>query len=176
MLVALLAVACGSATPSDPSVATVSAGGPRAAGPLDGMLRAHNRARARHCAKPLVWSDALARHAQRWADQLRARGCAFEHSSGQSYGENLAFFAPVGSADAARVTQAWYAEKADYSYRQARFSMKTGHFTQLIWANTRSLGCGVARCGGGELWVCNYDPPGNVIGAFASNVKSERCR
>jgi pathogenesis-related protein 1 len=26
------------------------------------------------------------------------------------------------------------------------------------------VGCGVARSGRTEVWVCNYDPPGNYVG------------
>lgn len=39
-----------------------------------------------------------------------------------------------------------------------------GHYTQVVWRDSERLGCGVGDCtGGGEIWVCNYDPPGNVI-------------
>ena len=39
-----------------------------------------------------------------------------------------------------------------------------GHYTQVVWERSRRLGCGVATCGGSSVWVCNYDPPGNVLG------------
>ncbi|MBK8406669.1 MAG: hypothetical protein IPL19_01670 [Sandaracinaceae bacterium] len=51
-------------------------------------LAAHNRYRAQHCAPPLRWSPTIAAAAQRYADELAANGCAFEHSS-SGYGENL---------------------------------------------------------------------------------------
>jgi hypothetical protein len=48
------------------------------------------------------------------------------------------------------------------------------HFTQLIWRDTKQLGCGVANCGGLEYWVCRYAPPGNwngeKPGVLAANV------
>src|SRR5829696_1525520 len=56
---------------------------------LDRILDAHNRYRKKHCAPPVDWSDDLAETAQRWADKLAKRGCAFEHSD-SPYGENLA--------------------------------------------------------------------------------------
>jgi hypothetical protein len=34
----------------------------------------------------------------------------------------------------------------------------------LVWNNTREVGCAVASEPGREVWVCNYDPPGNWIG------------
>ena len=54
--------------------------------------------------------------------------------------------------------------------------MKTGllgrHVLALVWRDTRRVGCGVAACTSGSpfrakdwtLVVCNYDPPGNVVG------------
>jgi len=39
-----------------------------------------------------------------------------------------------------------------------------GHYTQVIWKNTTEVGCGVARSNQGEIWVCNYNPPGNYQG------------
>src|SRR5262245_32429371 len=54
------------------------------------FVAAHNAARAKHCAPPLVWSKKLAAIAQNWANTLRDKGCVFGHSGGQQYGENLA--------------------------------------------------------------------------------------
>lgn len=39
-----------------------------------------------------------------------------------------------------------------------------GHYTQVVWANSGNLGCAMATCGSGRVWVCNYDPPGNWAG------------
>jgi hypothetical protein len=63
-----------------------------------------------------------------------------------------------------------------YSYQQPGSSEQTGHFTQLVWNATQTVGCGAAQCDTNEIkgWylVCEYDPPGNVIGAFAGNVSA----
>lgn len=50
------------------------------------------------------------------------------------------------------------------------FSMGTGHFTAMVWKATRRLGCAKGNCPGQNLWVCQYDPPGNMMGAFPQNV------
>jgi hypothetical protein len=34
----------------------------------------------------------------------------------------------------------------------------------MVWSTTKEVGCGVARNSRREVWVCNYDPPGNYIG------------
>ena len=48
--------------------------------------------------------------------------------------------------------------------------MGTGHFTAMVWKATRRLGCAKGNCPGQNLWVCQYDPPGNMMGAFPQNV------
>jgi pathogenesis-related protein 1 len=131
------------------------------------LLDAHNAARAEHCAPPLGWSPAIAATAQRWADTLGQRGCGLEHSSGP-LGENLA----AGTAmTPERAVSIWVEERRGYDFGRGAFSMTTGHFTQVVWRESRLLGCGSAACGGGmKVWVCNYDPPGNMEGAFPRNV------
>ena len=138
------------------------------------LLAAHNRDRAAHCAPPLAWSEDLARSAQAWADGLRARGCVFEHSRTR-YGENLAG-GTSGVLDGEAVAAMWYDEGQRYDYRRGGFSMQTGHFTQLVWTETTSVGCGVTTCRGMDLWVCQYDPPGNVEGGYGAHVLPETCR
>lgn len=140
---------------------------------LRGILAAHNAVRARHCAPPLVWSAELAAVAQRWADQLRNAGCAFDHSQTQ-YGENLAA-ATAGSLDHQGVVDMWYREIDQYDFARGGFTMATGHFTQVVWAGSQRLGCGLSSCGGMQTWVCNYDPPGNYGGQFDRNVVPATC-
>jgi uncharacterized protein YkwD len=130
--------------------------------------------RAQHCAPPLTWSPKVAASAQAWADHLRGRGCALEHSGGR-YGENLAA-GTAGLLTPAAVTGMWYDESKRYSFAHGGFSMSTGHFTQLVWRDTRAVGCGVASCGGMDVWVCQYDPPGNVEGQYRENVLAKGCR
>jgi uncharacterized protein YkwD len=138
------------------------------------FVDAHNRLRAKHCAPPLAWSPKLAASAQKWASTLRERGCMFGHSGGQ-YGENLAG-GTEGTMDANAVVEMWYAEGKHYSFRSGGFSMKTGHFTQLVWRDTREVGCGRTQCNGMDVFVCQYDPPGNVEGQYRENVLPIGCR
>jgi hypothetical protein len=118
----------------------------------------------------------VAKVAQAWAGDLRRRGCAFEHSAGSAYGENLAFMAPAGIGTPESVVEGWYGEVDSYDFRGGRFSFETGHFTQLVWASTTQLGCGRVECKGGEIWVCNYAPPGNARGEFKANVLPTNCK
>jgi hypothetical protein len=138
------------------------------------IVVAHNRVRAEHCAPELVWSEVLATAATAWANQLAANGCAFAHSS-SGYGENLAA-GTSGALDADAVVAMWAREEERYDWKRPGFSMKTGHFTQVVWKDTLAVGCATVTCGGKDTWVCNYEPPGNVDGDFALNVAPRGCR
>jgi len=137
------------------------------------LVDAHNRVRAKHCAGPLAWSPKLAQVAQQWANSLRDQGCAFGHSKG-SYGENLAA-GSTGILDPESVVKMWYDEVAQYKFPNGGFSMKTGHFTQVVWRATTHVGCGHSQCKGMDIWVCEYDPAGNWEGQYRENVLPLGC-
>jgi uncharacterized protein YkwD len=160
-----------------PVEATPAADPPRAqpAGSVaQRFVAAHNKARAQHCAAPLTWSTKLAAYAQKWADSLRAKGCAFGHSGGP-YGENLAA-GTEGVLDPEATVAMWYDEIKLYKFPDGGFSAQTGHFTQLVWRGTKQVGCGHAACKGNDIWVCEYDPPGNWDGEYRDNVLPKGCK
>jgi len=138
------------------------------------FVDAHNAARAKHCAPPLAGSPKLAAVAQKWADTLKAKGCAFGHSGGQ-YGENLAA-GTEGVLDPEATVKMWYDEIAKYRFPNGGFSMETGHFTQVVWRGTSQVGCGHSQCKGNDIWVCNYDPAGNWDGQYRENVLPLGCK
>ncbi len=143
-------------------------------GEAQAFVDAHNGYRAQHCAAPLTWSPALARVAQQWANSLRDQGCKFGHSNGK-YGENLAA-GTSGTLDANAVVAMWYDEIKHYDFSRGGFSMQTGHFTQVVWKGTTQVGCGRSQCNGMDIWVCEYDPPGNWEGQYRENVAPRGCR
>lgn len=174
-LLPIALAACAATTPAaGPRGETASPASDEPAGISRALLDAHNALRARHCAPPLAWSAELARTAQAWAARLARRGCPLEHSGG-ALGENLASATP-GALGHEGVVRLWYGEVAHYRFGRGGFSARTGHFTQLVWRGSARLGCGLARCAELELWVCNYDPPGNVLGRFRENVLPNGCR
>ena len=126
------------------------------------MLAAHNAVRARVGVPKLVWSGELARYAREWAERLVARR-EFGHRPDTPLGENL--FSITGDVSSPRkVVGMWAAEAKGYNHRANRCAGECGHYTQIVWRETVRVGCGVARGGGREVWVCNYDPPGNWDG------------
>lgn len=109
------------------------------------------------------WSDEVAGTAQEWANHLRdSMNCDLEHAQASGYGENLAGGGGLGAKQAVEL---WASELANYTYAaKYQFMSNTGHYTQIVWRKSTSIGCGKAECGRSAVVVCRYDPPGNVIG------------
>ena len=126
------------------------------------MLEAHNAVRARVGVPPLAWSAQLAAVAQDWADRLIATR-TFAHRPDDRYGENL-YAISGGAASPAQVVAAWAEEARGYDPRSNTCAGICGHYTQIVWRATHRVGCGVATDPEREVWVCDYDPPGNVVG------------
>lgn len=61
------------------------------------------------------------------------------HSKGP-YGENLCYT----TSAALTCVQGWYDEIEDYDFRRPGWSSATGHFTQLVWKSSETLGVGQA--------------------------------
>ncbi len=135
------------------------------------ILDVHSRARARVGLPPLAWNDDLAAAARNHAATL-ARVGALRHAerqSGEPQGENL--WAGTRGAYAYReMVAAWAEEAADFINAPApRFSrtgqwQDVGHYAQIIWRDTREVGCAVASDPREDYLVCRYRPAGNVIG------------
>jgi uncharacterized protein YkwD len=139
------------------------------------ILARHNLYRAAHGAAALTWSAVLEKQAADWAKRL-AREEKLYHRQPNRYGENI-YWISGGSLDAAAAVDAWYGEIEAYDFAKGGFSAETGHFTQVVWASTTELGCGWARSRSGAIFVvCNYNPPGNVLGRFPANVKEVQKR
>ncbi|KAF3041223.1 hypothetical protein E8E11_000913 [Didymella keratinophila] len=134
------------------------------------ILNVTNLYRQQHNASQLTWNESLAEFAKDWSED-----CKFKHSGGPS-GENLASGYPNVTAS----VEAWGNERKDYDFKKGEFSSATGHFTQLVWRNTTTVGCARTECNGGQKggngdapgWyiVCEYYPAGNVLDQFKDNV------
>jgi pathogenesis-related protein 1 len=153
--------------PAAPKPAPAKAGDPEA-GRLVGITAAHNRVREPLGIGPLVWAPELARFAQAWADKLERQGCGLQHRphkgpDTQKYGENI-YSASGSTPGVGEVVDTWVEERKDYNAKANRCKGVCGHYTQVVWRKSQRLGCGMAACGGTEVWVCNYDPPGNFLG------------
>ncbi|GAQ95460.1 pathogenesis-related protein 1 [Thermodesulfovibrio aggregans] len=129
------------------------------------LLAEHNKWRNQVGVPDLIWSTELEEIAKDWAYKLAKNyGCRMIHSSNK-LGENI-FWANY-AVSAKYVVDYWADERFyyDYASNTCKQGRQCGHYTQLVWSETRQLGCGRALCSSGEeIWVCNYNPAGNVKG------------
>ncbi|OQU99549.1 hypothetical protein CLAIMM_05163 [Cladophialophora immunda] len=126
----------------------------------ESILNSTNFYRYEHSAGYIYWNETLASYAQEYS-----QNCVWAHSHGP---------------------RRWGNERALYNFSNSDptgFTEATGHFTQLVWQGTQATGCGWTDCNGkngldGVYLVCEYWPPGNIVGEnnlfFKANVDSER--
>lgn len=157
------------------------------------MIAAHNFFRGQHGADPLTWTGDLAQEAQGWANTCNwfhdvihpprhisppintraATQCDILTTISRVLGRT----SPAAPASPAGVLSSTCGDLSGRSTTGTRpVSRHTGHFTQVVWKNSRSVGCGWKKCGGGQdkakgfYVVCKYDPTGNYQGQFRQNV------
>ncbi|RKG74476.1 CAP family protein [Corallococcus terminator] len=145
------------------------------------VVTLHNSYRAKHSAPALTVDASIVAYAKTRAKTVSTFEGLSEGHRGldHKYGENLYWAGSSTDGESSTrlanaAVSAWYGEIAKYSFKNGRFSADTGHFTQLVWKGTTKIGCAIAR-GKGSKWyetyvVCNYRAPGNMMGAFQTNV------
>ncbi|KAL5707215.1 hypothetical protein ACHQM5_025292 [Ranunculus cassubicifolius] len=132
------------------------------------ILAAHNTPRAQVGVGPMTWSNSLATYAQDYAYNM-ASTCNLVHSGGP-YGENLAWKSD-SSMTYVEAVNMWVAERQYYRYSSnscvAPAGQSCGHYTQVVWRDSVSVGCGGVICNSGATFIiCSYSPPGNYIGQW----------
>ena len=128
-------------------------------------LSPHNAARAAVGVGAVSWSTKLQSYAESYANQ-RIGDCKLQHSGGP-YGENI-FWGSGSSWKAADAVNLWVGEKNDYNYasNSCAAGKQCGHYTQVVWRATTSIGCARVVCNNnaGVFIICSYEPAGNVVG------------
>ncbi|XP_041970898.1 venom allergen 5-like [Aricia agestis] len=130
--------------------------------------------------KYIIWDDELAGKAAKWASNNK-----FQHNPDRTVpsgrfgtGENIFWSAsnnPAYEVDLDSVMDSWFNEYKDYTYGPLQITDFTnrekqiGHYTQMAWANTIYVGCGISVYNTDNgfknyLVVCNYGPTGNYLG------------
>jgi pathogenesis-related protein 1 len=132
---------------------------------IDLMVARHNVWRAKVGCKPVTWSKDLASYAQEWSDHLAKKGCKMKHREEGQYGENI-YWSKGMKNEPGNIVDSWASEIENYNEKRndCKAGEMCGHYTQIVWCKTTEIGCGTARCGDEEVWVCNYNPPGNWVG------------
>lgn len=139
-------------------------------GLADRLLAAHNRERAALDLPALRWSAALSGDAQDWAERLAATG-RLQHAgnAGSGQGENL-WMGTAGRFEPEAMVGSWAAERTHFQPGTFPQVSRTGdwtdvgHYTQMVWRDTRQVGCAIGRGARADVLVCRYAAPGNVVG------------
>ncbi|KAM7472813.1 hypothetical protein LguiA_010996 [Lonicera macranthoides] len=132
------------------------------------FLFAHNMVRAAKWELPLMWDSDLERYARWWASQ-RKPDCKVKHSfpeDGFKLGENI-YWGSGSTWTPNDAVKAWADEEKYYTYETntCASGQQCGHYTQIVWRNTRKIGCARVVCDTGDVFMtCNYDPVGNYVG------------
>jgi tetratricopeptide (TPR) repeat protein len=138
----------------------------------DEIVAAHNRWRAAVGVGGITYSSKLAASSQAWVNHLKdEENCQLHHSSG-TIGENLYGHSAWSSGEIyqtknSEVIDAWGNEKSDFNYadNSCATGKVCGHYTQLVWKNSTSVGCAMTVCPNGfQIWACQYEPAGNWFG------------
>ncbi|KAJ5135642.1 uncharacterized protein N7515_004920 [Penicillium bovifimosum] len=150
----------------------------------ESLLYNHNIHRSKHTANSLAWSQDL-------ADKARtlAMRCKYEHDTsiggGAQYGQNIGYGVDAAQVGEDIISKMMYKDEEPHFqnlYGQATPDMSNfdawGHFTQIVWKQTKEVGCFTYTCPdlantgakNSPFTVCNYMPAGNYAGEYADNV------
>ena len=137
-------------------------------------LTKHNEFRHKHGAPDLKINKTLNNMAQEYAEKLF--NCKGNNSfplniyNNSSLGENIII---CKTLTAVEICQKWYDEKNTYDFNLNKFQKESGHFTQLIWKDSKEVGFGYKLDNDICCAVVYYYPAGNVLGEFSKNVQKE---
>ncbi|GMT22431.1 hypothetical protein PFISCL1PPCAC_13728, partial [Pristionchus fissidentatus] len=108
--------------------------------------------------------------------QAVANTCVFAHSTNRvNLGENLYTYMssavlPSFAGLGKKASDSWEKEFQDFGWSDIKltnavFSSGVGHATQMAWAKSTKIGCGIAKCNGGKqvIIACQYRDAGNFL-------------
>lgn len=111
------------------------------------FVDAHNAVRKRVRVPPVSWDGKLAFYAWNYAKKQTGDCWPVKYSHGP-YGENIFW-------GRGHEYTAWDAVKY--------WASKKKHYTQMVWAATKKIGCARAKCEGGAYYIiCEYYPKANI--------------
>ncbi len=137
------------------------------------VLATHNRERDLAGLPLLRWNDSLATSARYWANHLgridQLEHAPYDPKDRSPQGENL-WAGTRGHFPAESMVDYWIQEKR--YFRPGLFPQNSrtgkiedvGHYTQVMWRDTREVGCALGQGVKFDILVCRYSSVGNVVG------------
>ena len=138
-------------------------------------LKKHNEYRKQHQASELTINCDLMDIAQKYSKKLNEEfifGHSYADYNGQPMGENLYYISGTNKYEPPDATRLWYEEIKDYDFETGKSinGNMIGHFTQVVWTDTKEIGVGITCKNKYCVVVANYFPAGNYIGQFTEKV------
>ena len=138
----------------------------------ENILIKHNYYRKRHQVGDLVRNSDIEKIAQQHSEYLASIGVlkkSRNNYKGYALGENLYICPGCTTVTGIDDSKTWYEVYFLYKYDSPGYSSETDHFTQLVWKDSRDLGCGASCQKSICIITCNYYPAWNYLDQFISN-------
>ena len=134
------------------------------------ILDIHNRKRALHNSPPLKLNSDLNELAKKSANKI-SKNKTFTKNiyNGEYLGENIFIYKGL-ILEPENICNEWYDEIKNYDKSLNKYQKNTGHFTQMIWKETKEIGFGYTNNDGIYYAVVYYYPAGNTLGEFKDNI------
>jgi hypothetical protein len=122
----------------------------------------------------MYWHEKLAVKAQELAKKCKNAHSGINDRSFSEMpfliGENFEMAGKEDQANWAGVLGKWFNQVSNFKNRQVlmktvdQTSNLSEAFTQIVWARSYMVGCGISLCDDNLLYLCLYGPGGNVTG------------
>lgn len=126
------------------------------------FLKLHNDERKKLGIEPLEWDEELTKQCEIYANKLIKIGTLM-HDNLNGVGENL-FWGSSSSPNQYKLKNgalSWLVEKQ--YFKSNKYTPQTGHYTQMIWRNTKKVGAFIIYNGTECYIVARYYPAGNYL-------------
>ena len=144
-------------------------------------LEKHNEFRKKHRIENLELNETLCEIAQSRAEKYSKTDLEKLYMippnlyKGDIVGENIAIIDNYDDINFEDIINKWYEEKQKYDFNSNNYIENTGHFTQLIWKETKEVGFGHKKSFNGKMYfIAIYYPAGNIFRQFKNNVLEEQ--
>ena len=121
-----------------------------------------------HGSPPLRLNNELCDQAEKYLNEILETNniIGSELYKGEILGENI--FIYNGEKTPEEICEIWYNE--NLYYKLNNFQIDAGHFSQMIWKNTKEVGFSFIFDKNKSCGVALYYPAGNILGEFKANV------
>ena len=143
-------------------------------------LNSHNKYREMHNVEDLVLKKSLCQKARKkvlkllkYKGDLNNYDNIDDSDDDIEYGQNLCI-CNGKLFDIEEIRNNWYDEGNKYVYDSNKYIKGTGHFTQMIWKDTKTVGFGYSKIHKDKsIFLVYYYPAGNELGKFKENVQKK---